>query len=141
VLIVIAVVVGLGVIGVGVAGYIGYRAVHNGAISVGDNTVTSADLGVDPYPNATPVEHGTVRMKLAGHEMVTATYTTSDAPEAVVNFFKSRLGDSAIVNVTDRGTSLQTVENSSRGHLVITVTPNTNGTTGIAIVHEQNAGS
>lgn len=141
VLIVVAAVVGLGILGTAVVGYLGYKAVHNGAISVGDNSITSADLGVDPYPNGTPVEHGTVRMNMAGHSMVTATYTTSDAPEQVVSYFKGKLGDNAIVNQTARGTSLQAVQSGSDDHLVINVEPDPNGGTKIAIVHESKSGS
>jgi len=139
VLIVVAVVVGLGVLGAAAVGYIGYKAVHNGAISVGDSSMTSADLGVDLYPSATPVEHGAVRLKMAGHSMVTATYKTSDPPEQVVSFYKGKLGDSAIVNESDRGTTLQVVRSNDDDHLVITVKPDANGGTAIAIVHQSGS--
>jgi hypothetical protein len=137
VLIVIAVVVGLGILGTATVGFIGYRALHSAGASFSAGSgaqVSTDDLGVDPYPNSTALPNQTVRMKLAGHQMVTAIYTTSDAPDSVVSYFKGKMGDSAVVSQTTQGTAIQTGESGSGDHLIVSVQPQ-GSSTKIVIVH------
>jgi hypothetical protein len=125
VLIVIAVVVGLGVLAVGSIGLMAWRvsrAVHTDSngnatisalganISAGKNVVVSeADLGVPIYPNATRGEGG-MHMTLPNMSMVSANYLTDDPQSTVAEFYKGKLGP----NESDTEGSTTTVLSSGR---------------------------
>ena len=91
ILIIVAVFVGLGIIGACVAGYGIYRVAHaihkdangeivvntpKGAITANPNeTFTASDLGIAIYPGATQGKGG-LRMTIAGKTMVSANFLT-----------------------------------------------------------------
>ena len=153
VLIVLAVFVGLGIVGVGVVGYIGWRftrAVHvnsaTGEVTVhtsqGDLSAstkekfTASDLGIDLYPGSTAAEGG-MRMSTPEGTMVTGVYSTSDSQDEVMSFYKSKAGSAAEVVETGSGAVLN-VKHSDKEAIVVTVTPNSDqndGKTKIQIVH------
>jgi hypothetical protein len=141
VLIVIAVVVGLGILGTAAVGFIGYRALHSAgaSFSAGNGAqVSTDDLGVDAYPGATHMDQGSMRAKFGGNEMVTSAFTTKDSPGDVVKFYQEKLGDSAVVNQTARGTTLErgTQSGGNSDSLVVTISPSAqDGQTKIIIVH------
>jgi len=141
VLIVIAVVVGLGILGAATVGFLGYRAIHNagGSFSMGTGAqVSTADLGIDPYPGAMHVDKGSVRMKIGGSLMVTSVFITSDSPEDLVKFYEDKIGPEVKVEQSAQGTTLQRgTEPGERGDsLLVTVTRNhDDGRTNIVIVH------
>jgi hypothetical protein len=143
VLIVIAVVVGLGILGAAAVGFIGYRALHSAGASFSAGSgaqVSTDDLGVDPYPGATHMDQGSMRAKFGGNEMVTSAFTTKDSPGDVVKFYQDKLGDSAVVNQTARGTTLERGTNSggNSDSLVVTISPSgQDGQTKIIIVHNR----
>jgi len=143
VLIVIAVVVGLGILGAAAVGFIGYRALHSAGASFSAGSgaqVSTDDLGIDPYPGAAHMDQGSMRMKIAGNSVVTSAFTTSDSPGDVVKFYQDKLGDSAVVNQTARGTTLErgTQSGGTSDGLVVTVSPSEqDGHTKIVIVHTQ----
>ncbi|MGA9673168.1 MAG: hypothetical protein WBQ94_28470, partial [Terracidiphilus sp.] len=108
ILIIIAIFVGLGILGVGAFGFMVWRIAHavhvsgsgnqatlnlpGGTISTNSNeTYSASELGTDIYPGATSGKGG-MRMNLPTVSMVTAIYVTSDPKEQVVNFYKTRLG-------------------------------------------------
>jgi hypothetical protein len=142
VLIVIAVVVGLGVLTVGVLGYMGYRALHaaGSSFSVGSSAqVTDADLGVAIYPGAVAKPGGEARVKIGKATIVSASYTTSDPASSVVTFYQGKVGGQAIVNKSVNGTSFEstTVNGGEKDVLVVTVgaDPTNSGGTQIVILH------
>ena len=143
VLIVVAVVFGLGALGAGVAGFIGYRALHNAGASFSASSnapVSVEDLGIELYPGAASASKGTVRMKIAGNSMVTSVFTTNDSPEDVVKFYQDKMGPSAEVDSSAQGTTLQRGKGPGEDgdSLLITVTRNkSDGKTNIVIVHSQ----
>ena len=111
ILIIVAIVVGLGVLGLGVAGYTVWRisrAVHmsgNGSemtLSTPEGKVnlnttesyTAAELGTDIYPGAQSVKGG-MRMELPTGSMVTGVFVTSDSKDQVVAFYKNKFGSGA----------------------------------------------
>lgn len=112
ILITIAVVVGLGILGLGAVGYIGYRMVKNTHVDssgrvtmntlVGTFTTTpaenlsAAELGTDIYPGAQST-HGSVRMQLPNGSGVMGAFLTSDSPAQVTAFYKDKLGSAATV--------------------------------------------
>jgi len=153
ILIVVAVVVGLGIVGVACVGYIGYRvarSVHvsgsgkevtintpGGSISTNaSETFTSADLGTDIYPGATTGK-GSMRMSLPTGSMVTAVYVTGDSKDQVVSFYKEKFGsDVSVMDSSD--TAVITGKKGENESVVVTVTPNSSqyeGRTQVAIVH------
>jgi len=143
ILIVIAVVVVLGVAGVGTAGFIAYRALHKAgaAFSAGNGAaVSNADLGVDPYPGATRVDQGSMRVKVGNNSMVTSAFTSSDSVDSVVKFYQDKLGANTVVTQTGNGTALQSasVSGSVKDGVQITVAPDPQGGgSKIVIVHEE----
>jgi len=159
VLIVIAVVVGLGVIAGGFVMYGIYSVAHavKGSIhtdSKGDTTITSAagsfsagknvdvseaDLGVPLYPGASRGEGG-MHMTLPTGSMVSAIYVTSDPPSAVVAFYKGKLGENESDIDTDTGSIMSASKDGPTGKdgTVITIgagSGNNNGKTQISITH------
>ena len=127
VLIIIAVVVVLGAAGVGVLGYIGYRAMHaaGSSFSMGKNAdVSDADLGVDIYPGAVRNASGGMKMNIANSQVVRAMYTTNDPASDVLSYYQGKLGPSATsMKIGPVSTlSLLTTEGNERDNVVITVT-------------------
>jgi hypothetical protein len=154
VLIIVAVVVGLGIIGVSVVGYTAYRiarhTVHvndsTGEVSIRTpegtlsantkGTYTAAELGIDIYPGATAAEGG-MRMSVPDGTMVTGVFATSDAQDKVVSFYKGKVSSEASIMETGEGAVI-TAKTGEKESLIITVTANSDkndGKTRIQIVH------
>jgi hypothetical protein len=112
ILIIVAVVVGLGIIGIAAVSYIGYRVAKSAHISQKNGQVkiespignieTSSDpgdaaknIGVDLYPGAEVAKDGTATMTIGGMHTATAVLETSDSPDKVAAFYKSKLPSTA----------------------------------------------
>jgi hypothetical protein len=151
ILIILAVFVGLGIIGAGIIGYGVYRVaktVHkdaDGNITVNtlkgtftanaSDTFTASDLGIAIYPGATQGKGG-LRMTIAGKSMVSANFLTPDLPDKVIAFYKDKAGPNAQTMTTGNG-GIITMQNGSNS---ITVTimqsaSENNGQTQITIVN------
>jgi CRISPR/Cas system CMR subunit Cmr4 (Cas7 group RAMP superfamily) len=108
ILIIIAVIVGMGVLAMVTCGIVIHRAVKSAHISQnGDNVKvetpfgsvetnkdpaqTAKDLGVDIYPGAVAQKNGTASMSFGSMHTVTATFETTDTGEKVCDFYKSKL--------------------------------------------------
>ncbi len=108
ILIIVAVIVGMGIIGISIVSYIGYRiakSAHvtqkNGQVKVDSpfgNIETSSDpadaaknLGVDIYPGAEIQKNGAVSMTIMGMHTSTAIMQTSDAASQVAEFYRGKL--------------------------------------------------
>ena len=154
VLIIVAVVVGLGIIGVSIVGYTAYRiarsTVHvndsTGEVSIRTpqgtlsantkGTYTAAELGIDIYPGATTAEGG-MRMSVPDGTMVTGVFATSDSQDQVVAFYKGKVNSDASIMETGEGAVI-TAKTTEKESLVITITGNSDkndGKTRIQIVH------
>lgn len=108
VLIIVAIIFGLGIIGVGGIVYVGYRFAHsvhqdkNGNVAVNGFGITAnsadnlsaADLGVEIYPGAEQAKGG-MKMNIAGTSSVVGKFVTSDSKDAVFAFYKDKLGADA----------------------------------------------
>ena len=156
ILIIVAVIVGLGLIGVGVAGYTVYRvsrAIHGngttntmtittpeGKVNLNTNeTYSASDLGTDIYPGAQSI-HGGMRMELPTGSMVTGVFVTSDSKDQVVAFYKTRFGSGASTFDTSDGAIL-TLPKGQQESVMVTITakPSQNdGKTKVVIVHTKN---
>jgi len=152
VLIVIAVVVGLGILALGAIGFIGYRIVKNTHIdSSGRMTmntpagtitttpvenVSAADLGVDIYPGAQSTR-GSMKMEMPNSSSVTGVFLASDPPSQVVSFYKDKLGASASVT-SFLGNTIFQLKEGPREFIQATIAANPSldgGKTRITIMH------
>lgn len=156
ILIIVAIFVGLGIIGAGAFGFMVWRvsrAIHvsgpGGQVTMStpsgsytanpSKTYSASELGTDIYPGAQP-GHGGMTMDLPTGSMVTAVYVTSDSKDKVLDFYKSKFGSAASVFDTADGAVL-TLTKSQQESVVVTITakPSENdGKTQIAIVHTKS---
>lgn len=140
VLIIVAIIGGIVLIGAGVIGYGVYKV--SKAIHMSDNStpVTASDLGVAIYPGAVQGK-GSLRMTIAGKNMVTANFLTSDSKEQVIAFYQAQLGSGAQGTPTSSGEIL-VVTKGNGNSLTVTISqrPNLNdGKTQIVIASVSTA--
>jgi zinc-ribbon domain len=107
VLIVVAVIVGICILGVATVGIIGYRIAKSSHVSQNGDHVkvetpfgsvetskdpdqAAKDLGVELYPGAEVQRNGASSAAFGGIRTVTAVFETSDAPDKVCTFYKSK---------------------------------------------------
>jgi hypothetical protein len=153
ILIIVAVFVGLGILGAGAFGFFVWRVAHAVHVSGSGDQVTlhtpggtltanttetysASDLGTDIYPGA-QTGKGSMRMTLPTGSMVSAVYVTSDSKDQVLSFYKTRFGSEASVFDTPDGTVL-TLNKSQQESVVVTITKSSSeydGKTEIHIVH------
>jgi hypothetical protein len=156
VLIIVAIFVGLGILGAGLFGFAVWRvsrAIHvsgpggqvtmstpGGTFTANSNEIYSAsELGTDIYPGALSGK-GSMRMSLPNGSWVTAVYLTSDSKDQVIAFYKSRLGSQASV-FESADSAVLSVNKGQKESVMVTVTAKpseNNGKTQIAIVHTVN---
>jgi hypothetical protein len=156
ILIVLAIIVGIGVLGAGAVGFMVWRVAHaihthakngdfaintpGGTISAGGATnFTASELGAEIYPGAEPIKGG-MRMNLPTGSIVSGAFVTSDSKDQVLNFYKSKFGsdasvfdgaDSAMISLKkgDHDTVMVTISNRAAEN---------DGKTKISIVHTAN---
>ena len=158
ILIVVAIFVGLGILGAGAFGFMVWRVAHaihtsgystnsdggnvtvntpGGSIKVNNSQSYSADdLGTDIYPGATQGKGG-MQMDLPTGKMVTAVYVTSDSKDQVTAFYKSKFGSDGSTFDAPTGT-VMTVNKTPQDSVMVTITSNSSeneGKTQITIVH------
>jgi len=159
ILVVIAIFVGLGILAAGIFGFAVWRisrAIHlngsNGQVTVQtpggsittnrSMTLTGSELGVDLYPGAESTPGG-MRMDLPTGSMVSGAFLTSDSKDAVVSFYKSKLGsDASVFDAAD--SAVISLNKGPQNSVVVTVTskPSENdGKTKIMIVHTKGKSS
>jgi hypothetical protein len=156
ILIILAVFIGLGVIGASIFAFTVWRvsrAIHvdgnggnmtmhtpGGAFSTSTSkTYTAAELGTDIYPGAQN-GHGSMKMDLPTGSMVTGVFETTDSKDQVLDFYKGKLGSGA--SVMDAGeTAIVTLAHGQDESVMVTITQRAsqdNGKTKIAIVHTKS---
>lgn len=155
ILIVVAIFVGLGILGAGAFTFMVWRVAHaihvsgnsnggsvtlhtpGGAIDMNSSQSYSADdLGTDVYPGATQGKGG-MKMDLPTGKVVTAVYVTSDSKDQVTAFYKSKFGSDGSTFDAPTGT-VMTVNKSPQDSVMVTITNNAQenqGKTQITIVH------
>jgi nitrate reductase NapE component len=156
ILIVVAIFVGLGILGAGAFGFMVWRvarAVHvsgngdqmtmstpGGTVNLNATaTYSAADLGTDIYPGAEPVKGG-MKMSLPTGAMVTGIFLTTDSKHQVVDFYKGKLGSAASVMDT-QDAAIITLGRGQQESVMVTITSKASqndGKTKIAIIHTTN---
>jgi hypothetical protein len=135
VLIIVAIFVGLGIIGVGIACYGVYKIAKSGNLTTSTQPVTASDLGVALYPGAE--QKVNVRMTVLGKNVLTATFLSSDAKDQVVAFYQNALGPQAQVQTILNETQF-TLNTGAGGLVTVKISPATSvqgGKTQIVIAH------
>ena len=154
VLIIVAIFVGIGILGASIVGYGIWRVTHairvanhggnitipgsgGGSFSVNSSQrFTASELGTDIYPGATTTQGG-MRMSTPSGSWITAIYVTSDSKDQVLNFYKSKFGsDSALMETNDA--AILTLKKGEKETVMVTISarPNEdNGKTKISITH------
>jgi hypothetical protein len=139
VLIIVAIIVGLGMIGVCVVGYGVYRLAKSGHITTSTQPVTASDLGVSLYPGAE--QQGNVRATVLGKDVLTATFLTSDSKDQVVAFYQNALGPKVQASSSTNGESFM-LDKGAGESVIVTVTQSalrSEGKTQIVVVHTTKA--
>lgn len=159
ILIVLAIVIGLGVLGAGAVGFMVWRVAHsfhvngkNGQITMNtpsgsvtasnETNFTAEELGTDIYPGAQSV-HGGMRMNLPTGSIVSGAFLTSDSKDKVLDFYKSKLGSAASVFDSDTSAMIS-VKKDNHENIMVTISARpseNNGKTKISIVHTKNSRS
>jgi hypothetical protein len=140
VLIVVAVFVGLGLIGIGVVSYGVYKVFKASHMTTSSQPVTEADLGVPIYPGAEQGK-GTMRMTIAGKNMLKANFLTTDATDQVIAFYKSSLGSDVQSTTSARGETF-VLKKGEGEQVIVTISQSAGleeGKTQIVIVHATKA--
>jgi hypothetical protein len=156
-LIVVAVFIGLGIIGAGIFAYSVYRIAHsvvhvdgpNGQVTLNtpggsmqlnsDKTYSASELGTDIYPGATSIRGG-MSMNTPGGSVVSGIFVTSDSKDQVLAFYKEKLGSEASVFDTS-DSSILNVKKGDEETVMVTVSQKQgedDGKTKIAIVHTKS---
>ncbi len=155
ILIVLAVIIGLGILGAGAVGFMVWRVAHSihtharngdftintpgGTMSGGaTSTFTAEELGADIYPGA-QAEKGGMRMRLPTGSIVSGVFTTADSKDQVVTFYKDKLGSDA--SVFDGADSAMITKKGDHETVMVTISSRASendGKTKIAIVHTTN---
>jgi uncharacterized OB-fold protein len=142
ILIVVAVIVLVGILGIATVGIIGYRISRNSRVTQnGDNVKVETpfgsvetskdpdraakDLGVDLYPGAEVQRNGASSASFGGIRTVTAMFDTSDAPDKVCSFYKSKF-PGAMVTTSDQN-RCTIVSNNQKNMITINVEANGDG--------------
>jgi len=133
ILIVIAVIVGIGILGMVTCGVVLHRAMKNAHVTQKGNDVkietpfgnmetsadpeqTAKDLGVEIYPGAQIQKAGTASVTLGSLHTVTANFESSDPVEKICDFYKQKFPGA-------------TVSTSDQTHCTIVSGAQTNSTT------------
>jgi hypothetical protein len=155
VLIIVAIFVGIGILGASIVGYGIWRVSHairaashggtitipgssgGGSLSISSNQkFTASELGTDIYPGAVTTQGG-MRMSTPSGSWITAIYLTSDSRDQVLNFYKGKFGsDSSLMETNDA--AILTLKKGEKETVMVTISakPNEdNGKTKIAILH------
>jgi hypothetical protein len=156
ILIIFAILVGLGILGAGAVGFMVWRVAHafhvnghNGQVTLntpsGSVTASNAsnftpdELGTDIYPGAQPTQGG-MRMNLPTGSVVSGVFLTSDSKDQVLAFYKSKLGSDA--SVFDAANSAMiSLRKGSHENIMVSISSqesHNDGKTKISIVHTKN---
>jgi hypothetical protein len=156
ILIVVAVFVGLGILGASIFAFTVWRVAHairvegpNGEVTVHTpggsivtnqtQTFTASELGTDLYPGAQS-SHGSMKMDLPTGSIVTGIFVTSDSKDQVVAFYKGKFGSGASVYDTENS-ALLTMNKGQQESVMVTVSGSSSqdgGKTRISIVHQKS---
>ena len=138
ILIVVGVIVGLGILGVGVASFVAYRIathtrVHNrdgnvrvetpfGTVqSSTDPDEAARNLGIDVYPGAQVVKGSSANMNMGNMHTASAEFESSDPVSSVAEFYKSKLPGANVIS--SAGDHYSIISTEKKNMLTINIEP------------------
>jgi hypothetical protein len=152
ILIVVAVLFGLGILGLSSLVFIGYRIAKNTHIDPSgrattsifgstmtmtpNETFTAAELGTEIYPGAQSTRGG-MKMEMPSNSMVTGVFLTPDSSAQVLAFYKEKLGSAATVK-ENSGNPVVRLQKGEQEFVMVKIStnkPQDNGKTRITIMH------
>jgi hypothetical protein len=115
ILIVVAMIVGLGILGVAGAGFVAWRIARHSRVNSRDgnvrvetpfgtvNTTTdpteaARNIGIDLYPGAEVVKGTSANVNFGGMHSASAEFETSDPAASVADFYKSKFPDARLIS-------------------------------------------
>jgi hypothetical protein len=119
ILLIIAIIVGLGILSVGAFSFFVYRVAKSARVSHDGQHVkvetpfgnmetskdpeqAAKDLGVDIYPGAQAQKTGNASMTFGNMHTVTASFQSSDSADKICDFYKSRLPNATSTSAQNR---------------------------------------
>ena len=138
ILIIFAVIIGLGILGMGAMAFFVHRVVSHSHVHEKDGDVrvetpfgtmesttdpnqAARDLGVDLYPGATVVKGGAANMTIGGMHTAAAEFETSDPVSSVAEFYKSKFPNANVVSAQEGRYSI--VSSDKNNLFTITIEP------------------
>ena len=138
ILIVVAIIVAFGILGIATVGIIGYRIARSSHVNQNGDHVkvdtpfgsvetskdpdqAAKDLGIDLYPGAQVQRNGASSAAFGGIRTVSAIFETPDAPDKVCSFYKPKF-PSAMVSTSDQN-HCSIVSNTQKNMVTINVHP------------------
>jgi zinc ribbon protein len=117
ILIVVAVIVGLGILGIAAVSFIGYRIATHSRVRNQDGNVrvetpfgtvqsstdpdeAARNLGIDLYPGAQVIKGTTSNMNMGNMHTAAAEFETSDPANSVAEFYKSKVPGANVISST-----------------------------------------
>jgi zinc-ribbon domain len=136
ILIVLAVIIGLGILGAGTAAYFVHRAVSKfhmenkdgnvhvetpfGSVeSTQDPNEAARNVGVELYPGATVAKDGSANMTIGGMHTASVELDTSDPPSAVNDFYKSKFPNASVMSAQGDHYTLMTGDKNNMTTITI----------------------
>ena len=135
ILIVIAVIVGLGILSVGAFSFFVYRVAKSahvtqegdrvkidsplGSFTANDPEQTAKDLGVDIYPGSQVQKNGSASVTFGNVHTVTASFASSDSVDKVCSFYKSKFPGARVSSSDQNRCSI--VSNDQQNMITISV--------------------
>jgi hypothetical protein len=144
ILIVIAVIVGLGILSVGAFSFFVYRVAKSahvsqegdhvkvdtpfGSVETSKDPVQAAkDLGIDVYPGAEVQKNGSASMTFGNVHTVTASFESTDSVDKVCTFYKSKFPGATVTSSDQNRCTI--VSNDHKNVNMITINVEGNGDT------------
>ena len=139
ILIVVAVIVGIGILGIATVGIVGYRIAKNahvrqegkhvsvetpfGNVETSQDPERAAkDMGVDVYPGAEVQKNGASSATFGSIHTVTANFESSDSVDKVCAFYKSRFPNAMATTADQNRCTI--VSNDQKNMVTINIEPN-----------------
>ncbi|HWP85423.1 MAG TPA: zinc ribbon domain-containing protein [Terriglobia bacterium] len=104
-----------------------------GTMTAGKAVMTEAELGLPIYPGAT-AEEGSLRLGTAQGSMGAYAFRTPDAPEQVLEFYRSRLASRVDIVTTGQGGIITAAPSEKEGFMISVARDEDRGDTIISIV-------
>jgi len=143
ILIVVAIVVGLSILGIGTATFIGWRIAQHtrveqdrgkvrvetpfGTVESNDNSDEAVrNLGIDVYPGARARKSSAANVTMGSMHTVAAEFETDDPPERVADFYKKKLPHANIAVSDEKHYTI--VSHDKKNMFTINIEPQDGGT-------------